>query len=115
MLLSSVLMTLRLRSFSIPSFITLQAYAVLDPSGTANVIIWRPMWHSLKCKNGAPAELINLSRKQLRNNPHIAAYHFHRRFLAMMECIIKPKFGVTDWWNRYEFKQRASSHNHGVM
>jgi ATP-dependent DNA helicase PIF1 len=65
--------------------------------------------------NGTPAERINLSRQQLRDNPHIAAYHFHRRFLAMMECIIKPKFKVTDWWNRYEFQGRGSSHNHGFM
>jgi ATP-dependent DNA helicase PIF1 len=66
-------------------------------------------------KNGTPAERISLSREQLRDNPHIAAYHFHRRFLAMMECVIKPKFQVTDWWNRYEFQGRGSSHNHGFI
>ena len=33
----------------------------------------------------------------------------------MMECIIKPKFEVTDWLNRYEFQGRGSSHNHGFM
>jgi hypothetical protein len=66
-------------------------------------------------KNGTPAERIRISRQQLRDNPHLAAYHFHRRFLAIMECVIKPKFEVTDWWNRYEFQARASSHSHGFM
>jgi len=66
-------------------------------------------------KNGTYAERMHITREYLRDNPHIAAYHFHRRFMAIMECIIKPKFGVEDWWNRYEFQSRGSSHNHGFI
>src|SRR5580692_5535918 len=38
------LMILKLRSSSILLFVTLQAYVVLDPSGIANVLIWRLMY-----------------------------------------------------------------------
>lgn len=64
---------------------------------------------------GTKIERFKITSSCLRDNPHIAAYHFHRRFLAMMEIMIKPKFDVIDWWNRYEFQQRASSHNHGFI
>ena len=66
-------------------------------------------------KNGTPTERMQITRESLRDNPHIAAYHFHRRFLALMDCVITPKFGVTDYWNRYEFQSRGSSHNHGFI
>lgn len=66
-------------------------------------------------RNGNPQVRMRITREHLRDNPHIAAYHFHRRFLALMKCIAMPKFAVTDWWNRYEFQGRGSSHNHGFV
>ena len=32
-----------------------------------------------------------------------------------MDTVIKPKFNIEDWWNRYEFQSRGSSHNHGFV
>lgn len=54
-----------------------------------------------------------VSRRNLRSNPHIAAWHFHQRFRSFFDNVFKPKFGVTDAWFRYEFQGRGSTHVHG--
>lgn len=54
-----------------------------------------------------------VSRRNLRNNPHIAAWHFNQRFRSFFDNVFKPKFGVTDSWFRYEFQGRGSTHVHG--
>lgn len=66
-------------------------------------------------KQGTAAQRSKISRDFLRDNPHKAAYHFHRRFNALMDTVITPKFGLTDYWNRYEFQTRSSSHSHGFL
>lgn len=53
------------------------------------------------------------SRRNLRNCPHIAAWHFHQRFRSFFDKVFKPKFGVIDSWFRYEFQGRGSTHVHG--
>ena len=45
-------------------------------------------------KNGTAAERIKISRENVRDNPHIAAYQFHRRFIVFMEKVISPKFNA---------------------
>ncbi|KAF4506485.1 hypothetical protein G6O67_006566 [Ophiocordyceps sinensis] len=40
----------------------------------------------------------------LRNNPHIAAYHFHQRYTSFLKRV---KFGVTDYWFRCAKRSRA--------
>ena len=62
-----------------------------------------------------PNERIRIARIALLENPHIAAFHFHRRFDAFMTCVIKPRFNVSDHWNRYEWQGRGSPHNHGFV
>lgn len=59
-------------------------------------------------------ERLGISRVNLRDNPHIAAWHFHTRFTASREHVITPKFNVTDYWDRYEWQARGSPHNHGL-
>lgn len=49
----------------------------------------------------------------LKDNPHIAAFHFHHRFKAFLDYVVKPKFGVTDFWFRYEWQARGSTHAYG--
>jgi hypothetical protein len=46
-----------------------------------------------------PNERIRIARIALLENPHIAAFHFPRRFDAFMTCVIKPRFNVSDHWN----------------
>ena len=65
--------------------------------------------------DGSRSEQIKISRENLNANPHIAAYHFHRRFNLFMKLVIKPKFKVSDVWNRYEWQGRGSTHNHGFL
>jgi ATP-dependent DNA helicase PIF1 len=56
-----------------------------------------------------------LSRRLLRENPHIAAWHFHSRAKAFRDVILKEKFNMTDFWYRYEWQGRGSSHLHGLF
>jgi ATP-dependent DNA helicase PIF1 len=55
-----------------------------------------------------------LSRRLLRDNPHIAAWHFYRRFALFRDIVLKKKFNVIDYWVRYEWQGRGSSHCHGL-
>lgn len=56
---------------------------------------------------------IRLARDNLRDNPYIAAFHYYRRFNVFMNKVLIPKFKMDDWWNRYEWQSRGSTHNHG--
>ncbi|KAM4060963.1 PIF1-like helicase [Hirsutella rhossiliensis] len=55
-----------------------------------------------------------LSRYLLRQNPHIAAFHFYRRYCFFRDIVLRKKFNVTDYWDRYEWQGRGSPHNHGL-
>ena len=55
-----------------------------------------------------------LSRKLLRDNPHIAAWHFHRRFTLFRDIVLKVKFNGIDYWVRYKWQGRGSTHCHGL-
>lgn len=55
-----------------------------------------------------------LSRRLLRKNPHVAAWHFHSRSKAFRKIVLEQKFNLTDYWYRYEWQGRGSSHNHGL-
>src|SRR5262249_9674077 len=59
-------------------------------------------------------ERMALSRHLLRQNPHIAAFHFHRRYCFFRDIVLRKKFDVTDCWDRYEWQGRGSPHNHGL-
>ncbi|KAG7413317.1 hypothetical protein Forpi1262_v017045 [Fusarium oxysporum f. sp. raphani] len=58
---------------------------------------------------------MGMSSKLLRDNPHIAAWHFYRRFGLFRDIVLKQKFNMTDYWNRYEWQGRGSSHCHGLF
>ncbi|RYC77118.1 hypothetical protein BFJ63_vAg20008, partial [Fusarium oxysporum f. sp. narcissi] len=58
---------------------------------------------------------MGMSSKLLRDNPHIAAWHLYRRFGLFRDIVLKQKFNVTDYWNRYEWQGRGSSHCHGLF
>ncbi|KAM4067753.1 ATP-dependent DNA helicase PIF1 [Hirsutella rhossiliensis] len=52
--------------------------------------------------------------RNLLENPHIAAYHFHSRFTSFLKIVSMPKFNITDYWFRYEWQARGSTHVHGL-
>jgi hypothetical protein len=53
-------------------------------------------------------------RRLLKENPAIAAYHFHRRYTLFRDIVLKQKFNLVDYFDRYEWQGRGSSHNHGM-
>ncbi|RKK07525.1 hypothetical protein BFJ65_g17730 [Fusarium oxysporum f. sp. cepae] len=59
-------------------------------------------------------ERMALSRRLLRQNPHIAAFHFYRRYTLFRDIVLSKKFSITDYWDRYEWQGRGSPHNHGL-
>ncbi|KAF5127214.1 ATP-dependent DNA helicase pif1 [Metarhizium anisopliae] len=59
-------------------------------------------------------ERMALSRHLLRQNPHIAAFHFYRRYCFFRDIVLSKKFKITDYWDRYEWQGRGSPHNHGL-
>ena len=61
-----------------------------------------------------PAQRLRIARQNLTDNPHIAAYHFHRRTELFRKLVLTPKFNITDFWGRYEWQGHGSSHNHSV-
>ncbi len=79
-------------------------------------------WYSLythmpefdRWKAAAEPARIALSTRLLRENPHIAAWHFHARSKIFREVVLKQKFNLIDYWYRYEWQGRGSSHNHGL-
>ena len=54
------------------------------------------------------------SRRLLRETPHIAAWHFHSRNSLCRKIVLKKKFNVPDFWYRYEWQGRGSSHSPGL-
>ncbi|XP_044723715.1 PIF1-like helicase domain-containing protein [Hirsutella rhossiliensis] len=53
------------------------------------------------------SERMALSRQLLRQNPHIAAFHFYRRYCFFRDIVLRKKFNVTDYWDRYEWQGRV--------
>jgi ATP-dependent DNA helicase PIF1 len=67
-----------------------------------------------KYVNGTRSERIRYTREFLRDNPAIAAYHFHCRLEAFRKHVLMPKLCITDYWTRYEWQARGNSHNPGL-
>ncbi|XP_044718765.1 PIF1-like helicase domain-containing protein [Hirsutella rhossiliensis] len=59
-----------------------------------------------KWKAAPEAARMVLSRQLLRDNAHIAAYHFHKRYTLFRTIVLKQKFNLTDFWGRYEWGER---------
>ena len=53
-------------------------------------------------------------RQDLINNPHIAAWFFEKRFKLFLENVLIPKWNLEDYWYRFEWQHRGSSHVHGI-
>ena len=55
-------------------------------------------------KPAAGSAKFRIARENLRDNPHIAAHHFYHRFSTFMKLFVNPKFGMEDYWNRFEWQ-----------
>lgn len=76
--------------------------------------LYRHMPRFQEWKAAPEAARMALSRQLLRDNAHIAAYHFHKRYSLFRTIVLKQKFNLTDFWGRYEWQGRGSSHHHGL-
>ena len=61
-----------------------------------------------------PEQRVRIARQNLRDNPHIVAEWYTIRFETFKTYVIDQLFDVEDWWNRYEWQGRGSTHNHGL-
>lgn len=61
------------------------------------------------------AERQRINAKNVNENPAIAACWFYRRFELFFAKVLKPLLGVEDWWYRFEWQNRGSSHVHGLV
>lgn len=59
-------------------------------------------------------ELGKWRRQNLINNPHLAAWFFEKRFKLFMEKVLILKWNLVDWWYRFEWQHRGSTHVHGI-
>ncbi|KAM4062421.1 PIF1-like helicase [Hirsutella rhossiliensis] len=66
----------------------------------------RPGLSLLQWKAAPEAARMVLSRQLLRDNAHIAAYHFYKRYTLLTTIVLKQKFNLTDLWGRYEWGGR---------
>ena len=90
------------------------AFITLSPADLHWQSLYRHMpdyerWQGLE----EPARMA-LSSRLLRENPHIAAWHFHARSGVFRKVVLAEKFNLSDYWYRYEWQGRGSSHNHGL-
>ncbi len=53
--------------------------------------------------------------ENVQDCPHIVAYYLYLRFRAFLRLVVKPYFGYTDHWLRYEWQARGSGHVHALF
>lgn len=56
-----------------------------------------------------------INSKNVNENPAIASYWFYRRFELFFAKVLKRLFGIEDWWYQFVWKNRGSSHVHGLV
>jgi len=57
---------------------------------------------------------MRISVANLRDNPHISAFHFHRRQQLFVKLLLVGKFNLVEHWDRLEWQGRGSPHSHGL-
>jgi ATP-dependent DNA helicase PIF1 len=50
----------------------------------------------------------------VRDNPHIVAFWFQKRIELFKKHVLFPKYKVVDFWDRFEWQARGSTHSHGL-
>jgi hypothetical protein len=85
------------------------AFITLSPADLHWDSLYRHMPEYERWCNADENARMALSRRLLRENPHIAAWHFHSRNTAFREVVLRKKFDLTDWWSRFEWQGRGCS------
>src|ERR1700748_1531780 len=61
------------------------------------------------------AESYRTCYKNLNDNPALAAYYFQMQWECFFKELLSKKFQIKDYWWRYEWQHRGSSHVHGFL
>lgn len=77
--------------------------------------LYKHMPEAGRRKDLSEKERNKLNSRLLQENPHITAEYLDRRWRLFMETVLMPKFGVLDYWYRYEWQSRGSGHVHGFL
>jgi ATP-dependent DNA helicase PIF1 len=78
-------------------------------------------WKDLHCLMPQEAPINAIEQERIRicnqnlNNPAIAAWYFYKRWMIFFEHVLRPKFDIQDWWFRFEWQFRGSSHVHAFF
>lgn len=82
-------------------------------------IQWPDLHQHMPAHPGAPPqneqEAYRTRMSNLNDNPAIAAYYFQKRWGIFYEEVVKPQLDVVDYWWRFEWQHRGSSHIHGFL
>src|SRR6266516_4700782 len=93
---------------------TPDAFITLSPADLHWHSLYRHMPEFDRWQTADEPARMALSGRLLRENPHIAAWHFHSRSKVFRYVVLTQKFNLSDYWYRYEWQGRGSSHNHGL-
>jgi len=66
-------------------------------------------------KSAIPARRVQIARKNLTDNPHIATWWFDKRHSLFKQMVLKLKLGISDDWERMEYQSRGSDHCHEFL
>src|ERR1051325_2966550 len=66
-------------------------------------------------KEATGREKMRIVTENIKDNPYIIAYHFYERFNQFMTHVLIPKFGIVNYWNRYEWQDHGSPYSHGLI
>ena len=90
------------------------AFVTLSPADLHWLSLYQHMPQFAEWRTLPEKERMRLSRRLLKDNPHIAAWNFYRRTKLFRDIILKKKFALSDFWHRFEFQNRGSPHSHGL-
>jgi ATP-dependent DNA helicase PIF1 len=80
---------------------------------------WPDLHQHMPAHPGGPPEneqeAYRIRMANLNDNPAIAAYYFQKRWQIFYDEVVKPQLGVIDYWWRFEWQHRGSSHIHGFL
>lgn len=100
-----------IKSIGAPTlFFTLSAADLFWPE------IFTHLGHHYNIDNNlSQSQIIAIRRKILNDNPLEFSYFFQKRASIFIHKVLKPKFGVIDYWFHFEFQHRGSPHVHGLL
>jgi hypothetical protein len=64
--------------------------------------------------NGNPETSAKRHHQNIVDNPQIAVWFFSKRFEIFFKDVLMKQWDLEDWWYRFEWQHRGSSHVHGI-